>query len=227
MSVENPARVKSLIGVRSGKLIVVAYSHKKGEDHFWVCSCDCGNTSVVRRSHLSNGHTKSCGCSSSRATMGARSLKHGATRTPEYNVWARMKQRCFDPNYKEFHLYGGRGITVCERWKDSSSNFLEDMGKVPKGMEIDRTDNNGNYSPDNCRWVTAKVNCRNRRTTRFLTHNGETMSVMDWSDRVGISGNIIRQRLDRQGWSVEKALNTPVDLPHALHFLHIKGKRRS
>lgn len=217
-----PSRIISIVGNKYGKLTVVSYAGTRGTRNYWECLCDCGGRCVVEKGHLRSGHTTSCGCASSRATIGTRSLKHGSCNTSEYIAWSNMKQRCSDPNYKEFHLYGGRGIKVCDRWIGSFTNFFEDMGKTPIGSEIDRINNDGHYSPENCRWTTAKVNCRNRRTTRFITHNGETLSVEDWAEKVGVSGSVIRQRLDRQKWSVEKTLYTPVNLPHYLHFQHSK-----
>lgn len=144
----------------------------------------------------------------SRETIGERSITHGMSNTAIYRAWCNMKARCCNPNNREFYLYGGRGIKVCDRWLNSFENFYEDMGDCPSGMELDRKRNNEGYSKDNCHWTTAIRNCRNRRSTRFITFRGETLSVEDWADRTGIKGKIIRQRIDRQGWDLDRALQS-------------------
>lgn len=174
---------------------------------FWKCRCDCGNELFVRSVYLVNGEVKHCGCSPQRG----RQITHGLTGTPEYRCWLRMKQRCYDPRAKQFEDWGGRGIQVCDRWRNSFENFLADMGEIPQPrLQLDRKDNNGNYEPDNCQWATPKQQCRNTRHNRYLTLGNETMSVVEWSERTGINSTTIRQRLDFSGWTVEQALTTPV-----------------
>jgi hypothetical protein len=123
-----------------------------------------------------------------------------------------MKVRCYDPKGLGFAHYGHRGIVVCDRWKHSFENFHEDMGDPPPNMTIDRIDNDGNYEPKNCRWATDKQQMRNRQNTRFLTHNGITLSVPDWADKIGIDRNSLGYRI-RTGWSVHRALTTPPRQP--------------
>lgn len=115
-----------------------------------------------------------------------------------------MKERCLRPSHESYHRYGGRGITVCERWL-KFENFLSDMGKRPSGMELDRKNNDGNYEPGNCRWRTCKQNNRNKSTNVRYTALGETLTQVEWSEKTGIKSNTIRQRI-KAGWSPERAL---------------------
>jgi len=122
-----------------------------------------------------------------------------------------MKRRCYDQNTIRHESWGGRGIRVCDRWKNDFPAFLADMGQKPSALHsIERRDNNANYDPSNCFWASPKEQARNTRRNRHLTLNGRTMSVVEWADETGIHNNTIRQRLDYCGWSVEKALTTPV-----------------
>jgi len=121
-----------------------------------------------------------------------------------------MRSRCNNPNDQSYPRYGGRGISVCERW-DRFEVFLADMGKRPApGYSLDRTDNNGNYEPGNCHWATKTDQARNRRSNRRLTHDGRTMTLAEWAHAVALNQNTISRRIDRLGWSVARALTTPV-----------------
>lgn len=128
----------------------------------------------------------------------------------EYRVWAGMKVRCANPKSQDWHRYGGRGIAVCDRWRDSFENFYADMGPRPSSKHsIDRIDSDGNYEPANCRWATSKEQANNWKTrNRRITHNGETLSIPEWAERLGITRESLRDRLDA-GWSVSDALTTP------------------
>jgi len=131
----------------------------------------------------------------------------GRSKLPEYSVWKGVRGRCHNPNNKKFANYGGRGITICERW-NNFWNFYHDMGKRPEGCSIDRIDVNKGYSPDNCRWATVEMQENNRTTTRFVTIGKETKSIKQWADVYGISDNTVRDRTYR-GWDVIKAITTP------------------
>ena len=129
------------------------------------------------------------------------------TGTRERKTWNDMIQRCRNPNSKDYKNYGGRGIKVCERWHEFEG-FYEDMGDKPDGMSLDRIDNDGDYRPSNCRWATAKTQCRNRRGNRMLTYDGQTKCASAWAEVVGTTPSALHMRLVR-GWSVERALTTP------------------
>lgn len=158
-------------GSRFGRLVATTRLTHKGRKQ-WLCVCDCGGTTISTSTDLRRGHSRSCGCYR-REQASLKNRTHGATTgrkaSSEYQIWAAMIQRCSNPQKKDYHRYGGRGITVCERW-ESFENFFEDMGQRPgPDHEIDRTDNNARYNPDNCRWVTHTENSRNRSIVRLNT----------------------------------------------------------
>lgn len=139
--------------------------------------------------------------------------KHGharrSGRSPTWLSWASMIRRCTMPSQDNYHMYGGRGIKVCDRWR-VFENFLSDMMEKPCDMTLDRIDSNGNYELENCRWATAKVQARNQRLIRRITHGGLTLTAAEWSDRIGIPSSAIRTRIDRLGWDIAKALTDPL-----------------
>ena len=137
--------------------------------------------------------------------------KHGAYGTSEYNVWRSMIQRCTNPKVKNWHLYGGRGITVCQQWRDSAAAFLAYMGPRPSDCELDRIDNNGNYEPGNVRWATHRQNTNNRRVTLLLTAQGQTLPLSEWAERTGLSYELLFDRFVA-GWSASRILNPDTQL---------------
>jgi len=200
----NP-RFENLTGRRFGRLIAVEYLGKKGTAALWRCVCDCGIEKVFHRSAIASGHTQSCGCIRKESPN---RITHGMAGTLTYKTWAGMVQRCTNPNEDSFRHYGGRGIKIDPRWLDFD-NFLADMGTKPKGMSIDRIDNNGNYEPGNCRWATPSQQHNNMRSNRLLTLNGRTQNVTQWANELGVKPNLIFQRL-HYGWSDERTLTEPV-----------------
>lgn len=130
---------------------------------------------------------------------------HEQYRTREYQAWANMKARCENPNNTRYHRYGGRGIKVCDRWKNSFEAFLADMGKS-NGLTIDRINNDGDYEPGNCRWATVREQSQKTCRIRLLSFNGETLSVAEWARRLGIRANTLTMRLNTYKWPLEKAL---------------------
>lgn len=200
-------RAQDLTGKKFGHLTPRLLHHisPSGGHAYWECDCDCGNTKIVRASHLKSGNVTSCGCIHPRRT-------HGETKTRLYHIWNNMRQRCSNPNIVEYRLYGGRGISVCEEWKNSYEAFRDWALKngYSSNLSIDRKENDGNYTPDNCRWSTAIEQANNTRKTRFLTYNGETRSVSEWARTVGIKQSTLSMRLNKYMWSVEDALGKGV-----------------
>ena len=193
-----------MIGLRFGKLVVL---EEAGQDKYtsrlYLCQCDCGERSVKAGWLMRRGSTTSCGCVQ-RSVLGDASRTHGARKTRAYSIWHNMKTRCDNPNSRYFKDYGGRGIKICDRWRDFSA-FLEDLGQPPDGMTLDRIDNDRGYEPGNVRWASKKDQANNRRSSRVIEHGGERLTLQQWANRTGIKRATIAQRLDR-GWPAAKAL---------------------
>lgn len=215
---------KDLIGQRFARLFVKARveNNRRGRA-VWKCLCDCGNTVTVNAGSLISGNTKSCGCLKHDVGVanGKARRRHGMTKSKAWICWDSMLQRCNNPNHKSYHHYGGRGISVCERWH-VFENFYDDMGE-PNGLTLDRIDVNGNYDKANCRWATMKEQGRNTRVNRFLTLDGETMTIADFTERYDLSDNMIADRLKR-GWTVEDAILKPNS--YIKRWLYINGIKR-
>lgn len=172
----------------------------------WLCRCECGKEVVRSTGALRTGNTKSCGCWKSEATS-ATFKKHGASGTPEYTAWCLIKYRCHDERSPDYANYGGRGIVVAPEWRDSFERFIADVGPRPaKGMSLDRIDVNRGYEPGNVQWLSQKGQCRNKRTNRMITHNGETLPVSEWAERIGVDPRLVWKRLNR-GISIDKVLS--------------------
>lgn len=187
-----------LTGERFGRLVVASY---KGQNSYknsvWVCLCDCGGCTETTTKCLRAGDSKSCGCLK-REVVGRRATKHGMSRTPEYTAYMHMISRCYNADTKYFSYYGGRGISVCDRWKQGFEHFFQDMGHRPKGASLERCDVNGDYTPENCRWaLTWREQMQNKRNNVLLTHDGETLCATEWARRQGVPKSTALARLQR------------------------------
>lgn len=204
-----------LKGRRFGRLSVLEKGRTIGRPGrrklLWECVCDCGNRLSVGGTDLKSGHTRSCGCIHTEELV-ARSKTHGhggerGKRTRTYQIWAGMKQRCLNPANPSYKDYGGRGITLCERWI-TFEGFLADMGECPPNHSIDRINNNKGYQPGNCRWATPTEQVRNVRSNIVITWRGETACLSEWAIKVGLPIHTLYMRV-RHGWPTEKALTEP------------------
>lgn len=174
-----------------------------------LCKCECGREKIIMTSNLTK-KTISCGC------LGG-VPSHRLTGTRFYNIWTSMQQRCGNKKNNRYGIYGARGITVCEKWSEFSvfkndmyKSFLKHVEKFgEKNTTIDRIDSNGNYEPSNCRWATYKEQSNNRRNNKKITFNGETLNYTQWGEKLGLYTGAIWTRLNRYGWTVERALTTP------------------
>lgn len=171
--------------------------------------CHCGKEFPSRIEGVKGGYTKSCGCLKYKGN----NTTHGMSKTSiSYDCWCSMKSRCYNKNDKYYHHYGGRGIIVCEKWRNSFENFLKDIGERPsRKHSIDRINVNGNYEPENCRWATPIEQANNTRSNHFITYKGETKTIANWARSIGLSHEVLRKRLKR--WSIEDALNKPLVQP--------------
>lgn len=205
---EVPYRVDDLTGRKFGRLRAREYLGNDKSGHArWRCTCACGNEVVVIATNLKTGNSKSCGCRKLEVTA-MRAATHRMSHTKLYRVWRSMISRCTNPNVPAYDRYGGRGIAVCDRWHDFA-NFYADMGDPPSPQHtLERIDNDGDYSPDNCRWATRTHQARNRASNHRITFRGKTRTLAGWAEETGINRSTILDRLHR-GWSVERALTTP------------------
>lgn len=219
--VQNEVKIE-MVGKRFGRWTVIERASKEVKGVYWLCRCDCGTERVVNGRMLRTGGSVSCGCYAREAS--SQRMKdltpeekkkfarytHHQSDSRLYRIWWGMRERCYKSNKAEYKHYGGRGITICDEWLEDFMNFYN--WAMSNGYEdhlsIDRIDVNGNYCPENCRWATQKEQCNNTRQNRFLKFNGETHTVKEWADIVGINVITLRSRL-RTGWSVELALTTP------------------
>lgn len=202
-------KIIDLSGKKFNRLTVVKESHKKNGHIYWVCRCDCGNEKAIKGYDINSGHTKSCGCFR-KAASGNRRRTHGKTGTPEHRTWMSMHSRCYNkktPNYKN---YGGRDISVSSRWK-VFENFLKDMGEKPfREASLDRINNSGNYSLENCRWASRTDQANNRRSNRLIAFRNKTMNITQWAKELNVKPFVLYARL-KLGWSDIDTLLKPVE----------------
>jgi len=201
---------RDMTGIVFFRLTVREYVGRanKGNLSYWLCGCSCGGETVVSRSNLISGHCRSCGCFAAEESS-RRVRRHGARGTTEYKSWSGMRDRCLNPADPAYSGYGGRGITIDPRW-DTFESFFADMGPRPAaGYSIDRLDNDGPYSPENCRWATRTEQGRNKRNNFRVEFREERLTVAEIAERTGARSKILYGRL-RRGWSVERAVSEPV-----------------
>lgn len=171
---------------------------------YYKCQCSCGKTISVQKSCLKNNHVKSCGCLNKE-----KRTKHNGKHTRLYKIWGSMKSRCFNINIEAFCNYGGRGITVCDQWKNDFKAFYDwaMSNGYKEDLTIDRIDVNGNYEPSNCRWATYKEQNNNRRTNFYIEYHGQKKTISDWARAYNIHPDTLRKRIKKYKWNVEEALN--------------------
>ncbi len=206
---------RDFTGLKFGRWLVLGRATTRPNGHrYWRCQCECGVIREVYQCSLTKGLSNSCGCyqSDKAAIM---HYEHGYScrnsRNPTYTIWASMKARCLNPNNGCYARYGGRGITVCDRWRDSFEAFLADMGERPTHHHsLERNDNDGPYCPDNCRWATRSEQARNRRSSHLVTFNGEAKTIAEWAEATGLSYDLIERRLNAQGWTPERTFSAAI-----------------
>lgn len=203
-----------MVGKRFGMLTVVEraeYKYNKNgyRRDSWLCNCDCGNEKITTGENLRRGMTKSCGCMR-KNTFHVK--KHGKSNSRIYMCWHDMKKRCYDKNNKRYKNYGGRGISVCGDWlgENGFQNFFDwaMANGYTDELTIDRIDVNGNYCPENCRWITRKEQARNRTKSRIIEYNGEKKCLKEWSEILGVPYSRLSDRIVKLDWSIERAFTT-------------------
>lgn len=217
--------IRDIRGEIFGRLTVQEHSGKdKRGNALWLCLCQCGNKVVRRGTELTRHRIPSCGCFAKE--LGQRRhnaslerkkfeppkidlrIKHGLTNSRVYTIWCAMKNRCLNKKGQDYAYYGGRGITIDERWYDFL-NFLEDMGHPADGMTLERINNDDSYSPTNCRWATRKEQCYNQRSNVVLSYENKNLTIGQWADLYGMKYMTLYSRIDR-GMPIEIALTRPL-----------------
>lgn len=200
-----------LSGNRYGRLLAIK-PIRKNNGIYWICRCDCGNTTEVLPQHLKRGLIRSCGCL--RRDVSSKAKKHGWSGTRIYKEWKGIKDRCLNPKNTAYKNYGGRGIKICDEWlgEEGPENFIN--WALSNGYDdtltIERKDVDGNYCPENCCWIPLGEQALNTRNNVYLEYNGESKPISQWAKEYGINYQVFHNRVRNLGWSMEKALNEPV-----------------
>ena len=201
---------QDISGQKFGRLTAIRRIDDNTYQPVWECICDCGKIRNVRARNLFYGITKSCGCLQ-KEIVTQKGTIHGKSHTRLFNIWQYMKRRCYNPNYKYYNYYGGRGITICDEWKHDFESFYgwATANGYADGLTIDRINSNGNYEPSNCQWVTRLTQQNNLRSNHRYTINGETKTIAEWCRVYNVPHERTRRRVVNEGWDILKALTTP------------------
>lgn len=186
----------------------------KDDSEMWktkvLCKCECGNEKVITLSNITNGRTKSCGCirKENGHKQGANKKTHGQSKTSLYNIYYAMVNRCHKENSTVYNSYGARGIKVCDEWLNDFESFYNwsYANGYKQGLSIDRINNNGNYEPNNCRWVDMSVQSTNKRNTIYLTYNNKTQSMKQWANELGLNYGNFKYRIRDKNMSIDEAI---------------------
>lgn len=206
-------RVKNISNQRFGMLTAIKFAYVKNSKAYWEFLCDCGCSAIKQSNSVIyktiDGATPNCGCMTEKFRRNnSPMLRHGMTGHPAHSGWSAMKHRCTNKKNIKWHLYGGKGISICDRWMESFENFWEDMGATwSPGLTLDRIDGNGNYEPSNCRWATKQQQARNTSAARMVMTEFGEMQLCVAAEIAGISGDAICGRIKR-GWSVQELLTS-------------------
>ena len=207
---------RTLEGERFGRLVVIsAQSEKLNSNTKWNCVCDCGNKTASLAYNLLNGKSTSCGClRKERASkfVTNKNYKHGSCKTRLYSIWHSMKCRCYYKGDRCYATYGGKGITICDEWRNDFAAFQRwaNANGYSDDLTIDRIDVQKGYSPDNCRWATDKEQANNKENTVFITYDGCTKSLSKWAEKFSIPRHVLYSRIMHCGWDVKRAFTTPL-----------------
>ncbi len=197
-----------MVGTRFSRLLILSSTDINGArlgtaaNHQVEVLCDCGNRYVTSARAIRRGRTTSCGCAHRE-----KATTHGLSDRPLYAVWQSMKSRCYRKSANMFPSYGGRGIGICDEWRDNVIAFISwaEANGYAQGLQIDRIDTNGDYSPENCRFVPSKENNRNRRSNRLICYRGKEITLAQLAEDSGVPYDRLRQRIVKLGWSPEMA----------------------
>lgn len=189
-------KVRDIKGQKFNRLTAIEYiGLNKNNKALWKCQCECGNEVTVISAHLINGNTKSCGCYNMDKIM-ERNTTHGGRETRLYNIWCAMKERCYTKTFRLYKWYGAKGVTICDEWRNDFAAFRE--WAINNGYEetltIERNEISKGYEPSNCRWITRKEQARNKSTTAWVTLDGVTKSMIEWSEILGVDYKLVRSR---------------------------------
>lgn len=197
----------NLTGRKFEKWTVISKDRTEDKKAFWLCRCECGIVRAVAAGNLMSGGSRSCGCSEFKYNK--RSLKHGMSRSKEYRAWRAIMNRCENPNVASYPHYGGRGISVCDKWRNSFEAFLEDVGLCPPDKSsIGRKDSNKNYEPGNVHWESIVEQNNNKSDTILITIGSETLCASRWAEKIGLNIRTMYARI-YTGWDLVKAVTTP------------------